>query len=282
MSNRPPSQQPLQSGPAIPQRQPQQAQWNPTFSPPRTYQAPVQLQSPAYIPQYYTQPIAQSYVAPTVVQQPVVYQQPVVTQSVVAQPVVQQQPIIKGESRVEYIPYEKSVIEYEEVRQKIQVPREKYITEYQAIEYQTEYVPQVFYDKVTEYVPVDKYQERVEYYPVERQVVHQPQVQTVVASPVVQQSYIAQPLVQQSYIAQPQVTQSYIPQPLVQQSYVTQTVPVVSQPIQYTQQPQYAQYSQPQTQTIYGPPIPIGNAPIPASQLPAAVKTGQFQQTPQK
>ncbi|CAD8067957.1 unnamed protein product [Paramecium sonneborni] len=280
MSNRPPSQQPLQTGAAIPQKQPQ---WNPTFSPPRQYQAPVQLQSPAYIPQYYTQPVAQSYVAPTVVQQPVVYQQPVVAQSVVAQPVVsqpvvQQQPIIKGESRVEYIPYEKSVIEYEEVRQRIQVPREKYITEYQAIEYQTEYVPQVFYDKVTEYVPVDRYQERVEYYPVERQVVHQPQVQTV-AQPVVQQSYVAQPVVQQSYVAQPLVTQSYVPQPVVQQSYVTQAVPVVSQPIQYAQYPQYAQAP---TQTIYGPPVPIGNGPIPASQLPAAVKTGQFQQTPQK
>ncbi|CAK73303.1 unnamed protein product (macronuclear) [Paramecium tetraurelia] len=270
MSNRPPTQQPGQPATTAPQYQPQ---WNPTFSPPRAYQAPVQLQSPAYIPQYYTQPVAQSYVAPPVVQQPIVYQQPVVTQSVVAQPVVtqpvvQQQPIIKGESRVEYIPYEKSVIEYEEVRQKIQVPREKYVTEYQAIEYQTEYVPQVFYDKVTEYVPVDRYQERVEYYPVERQVVHQPQIQTV-----------AQPVVQQSYVAQPVVTQSYVAQPVVQQSYVTQTVPVVSQPIQYAQYPQYAQ---PATQTIYGPPVPIGNGPIPASQLPAAVKTGQFQQTPQK
>jgi hypothetical protein len=42
------------------------------------------------------------------------------------------------------------------------------------VEYQTEYVPQVFQDKYVEYVPVERCQERVEYYPVERQPVTKP------------------------------------------------------------------------------------------------------------
>jgi hypothetical protein len=66
------------------------------------------------------------------------------------------------------VPYERSVMEYEEVRQRVQIPRERYVTDYYAVEYQTEYIPQVSYDKVVEYMPVDRYQERVEYYPVER------------------------------------------------------------------------------------------------------------------
>jgi hypothetical protein len=37
---------------------------------------------------------------------------------------------IKGESRIEYIPYEKSYYEYEEVRRQVQVPITKQITDY--------------------------------------------------------------------------------------------------------------------------------------------------------
>jgi hypothetical protein len=49
-------------------------------------------------------------------------------------------------------------MEYEEVRQRVQIPRERYVTEYYAVEYQTEYIPQVYQDKYIEYVPVDRYQ----------------------------------------------------------------------------------------------------------------------------
>jgi hypothetical protein len=42
---------------------------------------------------------------------------------------------VKGESRIEYVPYEKSVIEYEEVQRIEYVPKEKKVTDYYAIEY---------------------------------------------------------------------------------------------------------------------------------------------------
>ncbi|CAD8085607.1 unnamed protein product [Paramecium sonneborni] len=219
MSNHPASQrppQPVQNAPQVPV----------AYSPPRTYAPPVAFASPSYYPVQQSVVAAPvQYVPQQVAVQPVVQQ--VAVQPVAVQPAQQ---VIKGESRIEYIPYEKSVIEYEEVRQRIQVPREKYVTEYQAVEYQTEYIPQVFYDKVTEYVPVDRYQDRVEYYPVERQVVHQqqvvaqPVVQPVVQSvvqPVVQQvpQYVAP--IQQQYVAQvPQQYVAPIQQPYVAQSYV--------------------------------------------------------------
>jgi hypothetical protein len=68
-------------------------------------------------------------------------------------------------------------VDYEEQEYVQYVPRERRVTDYYAVEYQTEYIPQVYQDKYTEYVPVERYQERVEYYPVERQLVHQPTVQ---------------------------------------------------------------------------------------------------------
>jgi hypothetical protein len=48
---------------------------------------------------------------------------------------------VKGESRVEYIPYEKSITEYETVYRTEYVPKEKKVTDYYAVEYQTEYIP---------------------------------------------------------------------------------------------------------------------------------------------
>nr|CAI39391.1 EPI36 [Paramecium tetraurelia] len=164
-----PSNKPIQAPPQF-QQQPA------LFGQPQTYQpystlAPVQYQ-PINAPLAYSvaspvQPVVQQVVAP----------QPLLAQSYVAQPViaqpVQQSPNIKGESRIEYIPYQKAITEYEEQEVVQYVPRERKVTEYYAVEYQTEYVPQVFQEKYTEYVPVDRYQERVEYYPVERQVVHQ-------------------------------------------------------------------------------------------------------------
>nr|CAI39392.1 EPI35 [Paramecium tetraurelia] len=230
MSNHPASTRP-------PQQAQRPAPQHPiAYSPPRTYAPPAGFASPSYLP------IQQSFVGSPVqyIPQPVAVQ-PVAVQPVAVQPVAVQpaQQVIKGESRIEYIPYEKSVIEYEEVRQRIQVPREKYVTEYQAIEYQTEYIPQVFYDKVTEYIPVDRFQDRVEYYPVERQVVHQP-VQQVVAQPVVQS------VVQQ------------VPQ------YVAPVQSVV-QPVFQQPQFQYAPYVQPNfapsriAPVSYAPPLSYGH-----------------------
>jgi predicted nucleic acid-binding protein len=37
------------------------------------------------------------------------------------------------------------------------MPRERRVTDYYAVEYQTEYIPQVQYEKFTEYVPVERY-----------------------------------------------------------------------------------------------------------------------------
>lgn len=91
-----------------------------------------------------------------------------------------QQPI-KGESRIEYVPYERTVVEYEQVERKEripkervvveyeevqrteQIPREKKITDYYAVEYVTEYIPQVYQEKIIEYIPQEKIAERVEY-----------------------------------------------------------------------------------------------------------------------
>jgi Epiplasmin protein len=52
-----------------------------------------------------------------------------------------QREVVKGESRIEYIPYEKSMIEYEAVQRTEYVPKEKRVTDYYAVEYQTEYIP---------------------------------------------------------------------------------------------------------------------------------------------
>jgi hypothetical protein len=50
------------------------------------------------------------------------------------------------------------------------VPREKTVTDYYAIEYQTHYVPQSIPEKKIEYVPVETITERIEYFPVEKYV----------------------------------------------------------------------------------------------------------------
>jgi len=42
---------------------------------------------------------------------------------------------------VEYVPYEKSHVEYEPVYHTEYVPREKKLTDYYAVEYVTEYIP---------------------------------------------------------------------------------------------------------------------------------------------
>lgn len=40
---------------------------------------------------------------------------------------------IKGESRIEYVPYEKTIIEYEQVERKERIPKERTIIEYEEV-----------------------------------------------------------------------------------------------------------------------------------------------------
>lgn len=100
--------------------------------------------------------------------------------------------VIKGESRIEYVPFEKKVLEYkdqakvERVPKKVKrveykeerkvetIPREVTVTDYYAVEYLRQYIPQYVPEKKIEYVQVPKKQVRYEYIPVERQIVHYP------------------------------------------------------------------------------------------------------------
>lgn len=105
---------------------------------------------------------------------------------------------IKGETKVEYIPYEKTYIEHMPVQKVDYVPVEKKTTDYYAIERQREYVPVSKYETVqemvpqerieyipqekveyvpeyrTEFLPVEQLEERVEYHPMERSILHYP------------------------------------------------------------------------------------------------------------
>ncbi|CAK81849.1 unnamed protein product (macronuclear) [Paramecium tetraurelia] len=242
-----PSNKPLQEN--------QQPQFQPAlFRQPQTYQ-PLQTVAPIQY-QPYNAPLAYSVAAPV---QPVVQQivapQPILAQSYLPQP-VQQSQTIKGESRIEYIPYQRAITEYEEQEVVQYVPRERKVTEYYTVEYQTEYIPQVFQEKYTEYVPVDRYQERVEYYPVERQVVHQ---------------QVAQQPVQ---VAQQPI--QVVQQPV--QMY-QQQVQVVQQPIQVVQQPGQV-YQQP-VQTV---PLAYGQqyaSPIISSRLIPGYQPQQYLPAPQ-
>jgi len=94
--------------------------------------------------------------------------------------------VIKGESRIEYVPFEKKVIEYkdeakiERVPKKVKkveyreerkietIPKEVTVTDYYAVEYLRQYIPQYVPEKKIEYVQVPKKQIRYEYIPVER------------------------------------------------------------------------------------------------------------------
>jgi hypothetical protein len=101
--------------------------------------------------------------------------------------------VIKGESRIEYVPFEKKIVEYreqsrvervprtrkvtqfrEETRVE-EVPREVTITDYYAIEYLRQYIPQYIPEKQIEYVAKERKVKKYEYIPVERQIVHYPE-----------------------------------------------------------------------------------------------------------
>jgi len=159
---------------------------------------------------------------------------------------------VKGESRIEYIPYEKSVVEYEPVERIEYVAREKKVVDHYAVEYQTEYIPQVYQDKYIEYVPTERVVERVEYQAVQRQVVHPPQ----------------QEVVQQPTVAPVQYIQTT---PSVQ----TQSVQYVQAPVQYVQAP--SQYVQAPVQYVQAAPLTYSTY-LPQYGGVVPVAGGQFQQ----
>jgi Epiplasmin protein len=70
--------------------------------------------------------------------------------------------------RVEQVPVQRVITEYEEVRRSQTVPVERMVQDYYAVEYQTEYVPRVVEEKVIDYVQQERHMERVQYVPYER------------------------------------------------------------------------------------------------------------------
>ena len=162
------------------------------------------------------QPLAQQYVYQTVPNETIQYQNiPVVKTEYQQVPIIQKnierfqletQPqaqvlreSIKGESHIEYIPYEKTYIEQVAVPKIDYIPQEKRYTDYYAIERQREYVPVPRMEAVqeivpqeridyipqtrveyipqyrTEMVPIERLEEKVDYQPYEREVIHYPQ-----------------------------------------------------------------------------------------------------------
>ncbi|KAL4496513.1 hypothetical protein ABPG72_014743 [Tetrahymena utriculariae] len=151
-----------------------------------TVQVVPQVQPVIYQSVVPVQPLYQSYVSfPTysyVKQQPQVQtvQVPATQQQQQYQSVGSTQPSVayqasesqikaplRGSSRIEYIPYQRKVIDYEQQVQTQIVPKERYVTDYYAVEHTTNYIPQTYYDSYVDYVPVTRYKERTEYYPVE-------------------------------------------------------------------------------------------------------------------
>ncbi len=84
--------------------------------------------------------------------------------------------------RIERIPYEREIVEYEEVTRTERIPIERTITDYYAVETQIEYIPKEIQETIVEYEPVERVWERVQYLPVETQIVHYPERDNYVAS----------------------------------------------------------------------------------------------------
>jgi hypothetical protein len=100
---------------------------------------------------------------------------------------------IPVESRIEYIPFEKKYVEYEQVEKVYQVPveyeeteyeevvrnervpYERTITDYYAVETQVEYIRREVEETIMVEEPVERTYDRVQYIPVETQIVHYPE-----------------------------------------------------------------------------------------------------------
>ncbi|KAL4488905.1 hypothetical protein ABPG72_005692 [Tetrahymena utriculariae] len=173
-----------------------------------------------------------------------------------------QREIVKGESRIEYIPYEKTVIEYEAVQRIEYVPKEKKVTDYYAVEYQTEYIPQVYQDRYIEYVPTERVQERVEYQAIEKQVVHQPAQE-------VSQVYVSQVPVS-SVAQQQQLTSSQV-------HVLPPTQSVVTGGQQVAYQNQSFAYAPVQQSVVYTSPVQLGQS---VYRGPTSVLTNSVAQKP--
>ncbi|CAK92559.1 unnamed protein product (macronuclear) [Paramecium tetraurelia] len=195
---------------------------------------------------------------------------------------------IKGESRIEYVPFERVITEYEEVRRQVQVPVTRQITDYYAVQYEVEYIPQVIQEKQIEYVPVERIQERTEYYTVQKQNIlpAQPalQPQTLAQSQTIQTQRVQQQIVTQ----QPQqyLTIAQQPQVTTYQAPPVQTTTVIPQPP--VQQPITSTFIQPPITTTIQAPTVVQNTIMPQTQYtsayvqqPPAVVTTQLQSVPQ-
>jgi len=108
---------------------------------------------------------------------------------------------IPVESRIEYIPFEKKYVEYEQVEKVYQVPveyeeieyeevvrnervpYERTITDYYAVETQVEYIKREVEETIMVEEPVERTYERVQYIPVETQIVHYPERENYVPQP---------------------------------------------------------------------------------------------------
>ena len=108
---------------------------------------------------------------------------------------------IPVESRIEYIPFEKKYVEYEQVEKVYQVPveyeeveyeevvrnervpYERTVTDYYAVETQVEYIKREVEETIMVEEPVERTYERVQYIPVETQIVHYPERDNYVAAP---------------------------------------------------------------------------------------------------
>jgi hypothetical protein len=77
--------------------------------------------------------------------------------------------------KVYQVPYETEVIEYEEVVRNERIPVERTITDYYAVETQVEYIRREVEETIMVEEPVEKVYERVQYIPVETQIVHYPE-----------------------------------------------------------------------------------------------------------
>jgi hypothetical protein len=76
----------------------------------------------------------------------------------------------KDQAKVERVPKKVKKVEYREERKIETIPKEVTVTDYYAVEYLRQYIPQYVPEKRIEYVQVPKKQVRYEYIPVERYV----------------------------------------------------------------------------------------------------------------
>ncbi|CAK72562.1 unnamed protein product (macronuclear) [Paramecium tetraurelia] len=190
---------------------------------------------------------------------------------------------IKGESRIEYVPYERVITEYEEVRRQVQVPITRQITDYYAVQYEIEYIPQVIQEKQIEYVPVERIQERTEYYTVQKQNILPAQT-NLAQSQTIQTQRVQQQIVTQQ--AQQYVTVAQQPQVTTYQAPPIQTTQVLQPPP--VQQPITSTFIQPPITTTLQRPNVVQNTIIPQTQLASTyvqqqptIIPGQVQSIPQ-